>query len=341
MNKYYIKFGLSKNFNAGSKAMKDVMTLLESSGYRSVRALPTHCNKLLKLIDIPLLLLTLFFRVGRGGTLLYFMPSNFQRIKLLKFFRRFFPFKLVCFINDVESFRMEKGAAYAQAEMKSIGCADIVLVPNEQSAEILRKEYGFTNHLIPVGVWDYLTTHRPAKCNTDLTTLFRSRSVAFAGNLRKSPFIEELNKVSLPFMIWGSGHEKEIKENTCFMGEKTPEELIEEVAACAWGLVWDGDSIERCSGLMGTYLRFNNSHKCGLYLCAGLPVIVWKESGMSSFVEQQQVGISVSSLSEAAEYILRMDIETYCTYRKNAEQVAFSLSQGNYFLNALNEVEKQ
>lgn len=39
MNKYYIKFGISQNFNAGSKAMKDIMFLLESQGYAPIMSL--------------------------------------------------------------------------------------------------------------------------------------------------------------------------------------------------------------------------------------------------------------------------------------------------------------
>ena len=52
MSKYYIKFGISANPNAGSKAMKDIMALLDSKGYKAVLALPTRTNKIIKLIDI-------------------------------------------------------------------------------------------------------------------------------------------------------------------------------------------------------------------------------------------------------------------------------------------------
>ena len=48
MSKYYIKFGISANPNAGSKAMKDIMALLDSKGYKAVLALPTRTNKIIK-----------------------------------------------------------------------------------------------------------------------------------------------------------------------------------------------------------------------------------------------------------------------------------------------------
>ena len=54
MGKYYIKFGISDKPNAGSKAMRDIMDLLNSQGYKAVLSLPTDANKVLKIIDIPL-----------------------------------------------------------------------------------------------------------------------------------------------------------------------------------------------------------------------------------------------------------------------------------------------
>lgn len=73
--KYYIKFGLHNKNNAGSKAMKDVMELLEKSGYHAVLSLPVNCSKWMKTIDIPLLLFTLFFRVGKGGRFCISFPA--------------------------------------------------------------------------------------------------------------------------------------------------------------------------------------------------------------------------------------------------------------------------
>ena len=58
-NKYYIKFGISNRKNAGSKAMRDVMHLLDEQGYHAMPALPVTVNKGVKLlIDIPLMILT-------------------------------------------------------------------------------------------------------------------------------------------------------------------------------------------------------------------------------------------------------------------------------------------
>ena len=340
MSKYYIKFGISANPNAGSKAMKDIMAMLDSKGYKAVLALPTRTNKIIKLIDIPILLFTLCFRVGRNGTVLYFVPSNFQRIKLLKFFNRIIRFKLICFINDIESMRMEKSKEYAHAEMNSIAVADIILAPNDNSIQILQNKYHFTNHLVSIGIWDYLNNFEPIASEHTTNMVFNEKSVAFAGNLNKAPFINELSSVNLNFKIWGSNTEEKKDRNIEFMGKKAPDELIENISQCTWGLVWDGISINTCCGLLGTYLRFNNSHKCGLYLAARVPVIVWEESGMASFVNKYKVGICVSSLHDAADIINCMDQKVYNIYKKNAQSIGQLISEGKFFLEALEKAEK-
>lgn len=340
MNKYYIKFGISTNLNAGSKAMRDIMSLLETRDYKAVQALPTKVNKIIKLIDIPILLFTLLFKVGRSGTILYFVPSNFQRIKLLKLFKKILRFKLICFINDIEFMRMDKSKQYAHAEIKSISAADIVLVPNDNSARILQNEYSLTNYLIPVGVWDYLNNFNSVISEYNVNTVFHNKFVAFAGNLEKAPFIKELSSINLNFRIWGNSNEQKLEKNIEFMGEKAPEELIEDISGCTWGLVWDGTSIHTCCGPLGSYLRFNNSHKCGLYLAARIPVIVWKESGMASFVTENQVGICVSSLYEAANLINNMNKKSYNTYQENARLISRKISEGTFFLKALEKAEQ-
>lgn len=341
MGKYYVKFGLSENFNAGSKAMKDIMHLLESRGYRAVPALPVKCSKLLKLLDVPLLWLTLLFRVGRKGIVVYFVPSNVWRIRFMRFWGKIIGFRLVCFINDVEFMRMERTGQQVAGELEGITSADVIMVPNDRSAGCLKAEYGVCVPMIGVGAWDYLVgpAFAPLEEERHRTA---DGAVAFAGNLDKSPFINDLDRVDLDFRIWGSGREPGKVANVEFMGTEYPEPLVAKVGSCAWGLVWDGDSIGTCSGRMGSYLRFNNSHKAGLYLAAGIPLIVWKESGLASLVESGSVGICVSSLAEAAGIIHAMPEETYGKYRESARHVSEDkITKGRFFLHALERVEEE
>ena len=63
----------------------------------------------------------------------------------------------------------------------------------------------------------------------------------------------------------------ELLENETYFGSFLPDELPAALEG-GFGLVWDGDSAETCSGVFGEYLRYNNSHKASLYLASGFPL---------------------------------------------------------------------
>lgn len=342
-NKYYIKFGISNRKNAGSKAMRDVMHLLDEQGYRPMPAMPVSVHKALKLlVDIPLLVVTTLLAVRTRGCIIYAIPSNSLRIKIIAMLRRLLGFRMVCFINDIEQLRMPTSARYAKEEMESIALADHILAPNVRSIEILRRQYRISKPMTAVGVWDYLTDYRPeAGSNEALQSLQSEAAIAYAGNLRKSPFIYQLGAIPLHFNLWGDGADDVLPPNVHHQGAVMPDELPQLVSQCSWGLVWDGPYIESCEGQLGTYLRFNNAHKCGLYLAAGIPLIVWKESGMAHFVEAHRVGICIESITELPERLRSISAEAYGTMRRAAHAESQRIARGYYFLEALRRAERK
>jgi hypothetical protein len=97
-----------------------------------------------------------------------------------------------------------------------------------------------------------------------------------------------------------------------------------------FGLVWDGDSLNECTGDWGEYLRINDPHKTSFYLRAGIPVIVWKEAAMAPFIEQQKVGISVGSLSEISQRLSTLSTADYQLLKQNAMAMSHRLDEGYY-----------
>lgn len=354
MSNYYIKFGLSKKFDASSKAMKDIMYLLRTQGYKEMPGLPVTAPKWLKVLDAILMGFTALFGLGRRGVLFYVVPSNYSRIKFFKQLSKSLGFKMVCFINDLEHMRMPVSESYRQEEIAALQDADIILAPNQHSKEILQSEYGLRCLILSISVWDYLMpTDGSEICletinteteamNADVSRLAPNYVVAFAGNLAKSPFIGQLATLPLRFKLWGKGDEK-LRQNTPanieLMGAYAPNEMPSHVSICDWGLVWDGGSIDTCDGQMGQYLRFNNSHKAGLYLAAGLPLIVWKESGMAGFVQEHECGICVESLHEAVTLIAEMNAETYTRFQTNARKIMPLVRSGHFFLKQISKTE--
>lgn len=342
-NKFYIKFGISNRKNAGSKAMRDVMHLLDEQGYRPMPSMPVTVHKAVKLlVDIPLLIFITLLFVRTRGSIIYTIPSNSLRINIISMLRKLLGFRLICFINDIEQFRMPTSAQYAKEEMNSIAKADYILAPNKQSIEILRSHHHINKPMTAVGVWDYLSDYHPNALSEEACRSLQTQAtIAYAGNLRKSPFIYQLGTIPLHFNIWGEGADKELPANVHHQGAVMPDELPQLLNQCSWGLVWDGPFVETCDGQLGTYLRFNNAHKCGLYLAAGIPLIVWKESGMAAFVESHHVGICIQSITELPERLQSISAETYYAIRQAVRTESQRITQGYYFLEALHRAERK
>ena len=124
-----------------------------------------------------------------------------------------------------------------------------------------------------------------------------------------------------------------------YFGAFLPDELIKNLKG-KYGLVWDGDSIETCSGGKGEYLRINNPHKLSLYLAVGLPVIIWDEAAEAEFVLRENVGFTIKSLYELSEKMALISDDDYEIMKKNAEVVGARLRNGKYMTNAIKKAEK-
>ena len=129
-------------------------------------------------------------------------------------------------------------------------------------------------------------------------------------------------------------------ENISYHGRIGSDEFIRTVKA-DWGLVWDGDTIDGCSGIWGSYLRINNPHKTSFYLRAGLPVIVWEESAMASFITSNHLGIAVNSLNELPEKLKAITSDEYALYKDAAMAMKENLNKGFYFKKAYEQAAQK
>ena len=119
-------------------------------------------------------------------------------------------------------------------------------------------------------------------------------------------------------------------DNVQHMGEFPPD-VLPGLFKYGWGLIWDGDSIETQSGLFGAYQHYNHPHKFSLYLAAGLPVIVWNQSGVAKFVEEKGIGITIASLAEIPGKIAALGADGYLALRQNAMNLGAQLRRGGSF----------
>ena len=106
-----------------------------------------------------------------------------------------------------------------------------------------------------------------------------------------------------------------------------------------FGLVWDGFSVDACTGDFGEYLKYNNPHKTSLYIRCELPVIIWDQAALAAFVRNNGIGICVASLAELDSVLEGLTSEQYAVMKRNVAVISERLSAGYYIRKALSEVK--
>lgn len=242
--------------------------------------------------------------------------------------------KTITLIHDLGTFRRRK--LTAEQEIKRLSHTDVIIVHNQKMNDWL-VEHGCKLPLVNLGIFDYLS---PCNPSSEPHQLGDKPVIVFAGGIsrRKSAFIYEIDKVleGCHFDLYGSGLEQGADaawKNSAFHGRINSDEFIASVQA-DWGLVWDGDTLDGCSGIWGSYLKINNPHKTSFYLRAGMPVIVWKEAAIANFVTSNKLGIAVQSLRELPQRLRAISPPEYAAYKQAAMQMKERLNEGWYFKTA-------
>ena len=139
--------------------------------------------------------------------------------------------------------------------------------------------------------------------------------------------------------MYGPNYTGQAGGNICYHGSFPPAELPYELEG-NFGLVWDGISVDTCAGVYGEYLKVNNPHKTSLYLASGIPVIIWKEAALAEFVEQERVGITISSLYEIKDIFEKLTEDEYADMLQHAKLISKRLTSGFYTKQAIKKAMK-
>ena len=230
--------------------------------------------------------------------------------------------RTVALVHDLGSCRRRK--LTVEQEIRRLGRADVVAATNPVMASWLVEQGMPAERIEALGLHDYLSAAvPPATPASDL------RTVAYAGslNLRKNAFLLKMAEVEgVRVELYGSLRDYR-PEHICEHGFVEPDEFIAG-AAGAWGLVWDGDSLDACTGDWGGYLRLNTPHKSAFYLRAGLPLIVWSRSALAPIVREQGLGLCVDSLRELPALLASVSAARYASLRAAALRAGFAASRG-------------
>ena len=345
--KYFLKEEFLKDSgarNAGNKARNDVEEIVKREGYQPLLLTVDdwyHMGTVKAQQHKAKALAQAFSQLKSGDQLLIQFPMlhhSFFTTRLVRKIQRR-GVKVYFIIHDLEALRYanldtvplkHKIRVHLQ-ESSLLKIADGVIAHNPIMKSVLVDKGIAEDKIVCLGIFDYLIPDFQEKSGQT-----KDQPMIVAGNLaqEKAGYL-----YSLPgepaYNLYGVGFdESRALENETYFGSFLPDELPAALEG-GFGLVWDGDSAETCSGVFGEYLRYNNSHKASLYLASGFPLVVWKQSALSHFVLEKGCGIAVESLHDLKETIDNLSDADYQDLVDNAKRVGQEIREGHYLKTAL------
>lgn len=349
--KYYLKEEFLHDHNvknAGNKARNDVEVIFNRLGYAPLkvrvddwykmnvlnaqihkyRALLRAFKRLKKnddiVIQFPLLHHSLFINsllksLKNRGVNTYLLIHDLETLRFVNDRTLPFRMKLRMKLTESDTFHSVTGIIAHNPIMKSV-------LVDKGVAE---------DKIVSLGIFDYLIPNFQEK-----NGLSKNQPIIVAGNLEqeKAGYLYSLPEEPA-YNLYGVGFdESRALANETYFGSFLPDELPAALEG-GFGLVWDGDSVETCSGVFGEYLRYNNSHKASLYLASGFPLVVWKQSALSHFVLEKGCGIAVESLHDLKEAIDNLSDADYQDLVNNAKRVGQDIRDGYYLKTALKHLK--
>lgn len=235
-------------------------------------------------------------------------------------------------IHDIDQLRFDR----SRDNLSDFKLASYIISHNQKMTNYLISNKIDKNKIVNLEIFDYLISTENISNHYEDNAL-----LCYAGNLKKSKFIysfpAELKKLKIN--LYGNG----------YTGSQTgldykgafPSDKISSLIRGKYGLIWDGERIDTCSGNVGNYLRYNNPHKLSMYIVANMPVIIWSKAAEAEFVKKNGIGIVINSLSEIPEKINGVSKDDYLKMNSAVKAVKSKIENGKFLLNALSEIESR
>lgn len=248
--------------------------------------------------------------------------------------------KFIVIVHDIGALRGSSkevgGGGGHSFERQIFKLADKLIVHNDCMGSYIHG-LGVGGVVVPLQVFDYLVNSATGFYRADLD--LKRNGVLLVGGFGagKARFSWDLKAIQkIDWVLYGHHYDPKIMDapNIHYCG-KFNADCPPISCGCRFGLVWDGDTIETCSGSTGEYLRTNNPHKFSLYLAMGMPVIVWKQSAIAPFVMRYRIGLLVDSLVHLAVVLEQVSDVEYFEMTRNANLLAKKLRSGEFTRMAL------
>lgn len=329
--------------NATSKARSDVLKVCYQENYVPIEISTklwsdaSGLKKLLEQLKTFFLWMKAFSKAKKNDTVVVQWPPMIGSYSTsLAMWLSSRKLKIVLLIHDVPSLlwmQMKGNAKRKWNEKIAFNSATkIILHNNSMKKEVVNRGID-SGKCIVLEMFDYLM---PDKLNN--VSRESNNAVVIAGNLKKdkAAYLYKMPE-SIRINLYGVGYEG-IRDNINYNGSFLPEELPDIIDG-KFGLIWDGESIETCTGWTGNYLRYNNPHKTSLYLSAGMPIITWTHAAIAEFVKKESCGVLVDSIEEIPSIMSEISSDEYQKMERNAQKIGQKIRTGSYVRKALQTAE--
>lgn len=333
---FHTLYRSDQKVNAQAKAPADVSKTLISMGVKEIRLLKYnpllwngerlpkwngYCRRIVDYIDKKIK----YFRIHSGDKVYfqYHGPTEHLLRAVKKVRER--GASVIYIIHDLQSLRFNKEP---NKELMLLNLANVLFIHTENMRTYL-KGIGCHSQTRIMHLFDYYSDDPMPPINEKQE---KRDVVVFAGNLGKSLFLQKLDSspslLGYTLRLYGNPGNITFKHpDFDFRGSFSAEHT--GIVKGSWGLLWDGDSVDSCEGVMGNYLRYNSSHKLSLYLIQGMPLILWKESSLAKWASNEGIAILVSSLKDIPDSIMISE-NKYNILAKNARRVGKLLRKGAF-----------
>ncbi|MBS0953234.1 sugar transferase [Lactiplantibacillus plantarum] len=231
--------------------------------------------------------------------------------------------KLILILHDVEYIR--KGVSETFNEIEILNRCSALIVHNLKMKAKL-KECGVFKPMIANFMFDFLRTGGYKENSF-------SRELVLAGSLEKSDYISTWN-LKTNLIAFGGPGKIDFSKRVDYRGAVSQEKLFDALPNC-FGLSWDSTPGFK------EYTMYNNPYKVSMYLCMGLPVIVWASSAVADIIVKNRLGYAINTLNEIDHLIVDLSDKEIHDLLKNVRRFSALLRDGFFTKQALIKAEQQ
>lgn len=334
--KYFVQQFLQEEYLHGGVGGTDAEKILKAKGFSPV-LFPGHDS-----FSFRTKIKRLFFLfktlqgIKEGDVIIFLFPvyALVNRLLLNRLARRK-DIKIICFIADINGLK-DGYPAILREEIRFFRQFGHFIVHNDNMKEWVLKSVAPRVRISTIEFFDFLV--KPTERIPE-----PSFEIVFAGNLQKSPFIDQLHLLqktnpSLKFLLYGHREAEYLnQENASWLGVEKPYELPAKLRG-SFGLLWDGDSIDKPAGSLGDYMQYISHHKLSLYIISKLPVIVPESGAAAALVKKYNIGFTINSLYDIEEKVKALSPDEYRQMQNNMQPLAKKISEGECLGGAVDEL---